>query len=82
MTEEQTRQWFDDLLNVARIAEGLSAPQVTAEESSAERLARSIRGRNPYLIPAIVVGVVLLITVCAVAIGAAALLLTTNLRLT
>jgi hypothetical protein len=29
--------WLDDLLALARIAEGLPAPRVTAEESGAEQ---------------------------------------------
>ena len=77
VTPEQVQGWTDDLQTLARIAERLPAPQATAGESSAERMARSIRDRNPYLIPAITVGVILLMSVCAVAIGAAALFLTT-----
>ena len=78
MTEEQTRQWIDDLLNLVRIAEGLPTPQVAAEESSAERLARSIRGRNPYLIPAITIAAILAILACSLVIVVGTVLLTTT----
>jgi hypothetical protein len=67
---EQARLWLDDLLALARIAESLPAPQVAAEESSAERFAQSLRSRNPYLIPAIVLGGFLLMLLCGLAIGA------------
>jgi hypothetical protein len=67
---EQARLWLDDLLALARIAESLPAPQVTAEASSAERFAQSLRSRNPYLVPAIVFGVFLVTLLCALAIGA------------
>jgi len=38
---EEAQAWLDDLLALARIAEGLPAPRVTAEESGAERLVRT-----------------------------------------
>jgi hypothetical protein len=71
---DQVHQWFDGLLALLRLAEGLPAPQVTAEESPAERMARSIRDRNPYLVPAITVGAIVVIFFCAIAIGVAAFL--------
>jgi hypothetical protein len=74
ITPEQARQWLDDLAALVRIAEGLPAPQVTDEESSAERLASSIRSRNPYLVPAITIGLVVAVILCSVAVGVAAFL--------
>ena len=74
ITPEQVQQWFDNLLAVARIAEGLPAPQITDQESEAERMARSIRNRSPYLIPAIAIGVTLAIVLCSGGAGVAAFL--------
>ncbi|MCP4539144.1 MAG: hypothetical protein GY832_18565 [Chloroflexi bacterium] len=42
-TPEEVQQWLDDLMALARITESLPAPQVTAEETAAERLVRSGR---------------------------------------
>jgi hypothetical protein len=74
ITPEQAQQWLHDLSTLARIVEGLPAPQVTAEESSAERLAQSIRNRNPYLVPAITCGMILVILLCSGGVGLAAFL--------
>jgi hypothetical protein len=41
ISPEEGRQWLDDLMTLARVAESLPAPQVTAPASSAEQLARS-----------------------------------------
>lgn len=58
ITSEETRRWLDDLLILARAAESLPAPTVTAEESSAERLVRSGgAGRIGLIIVALLVGV-------------------------
>jgi hypothetical protein len=64
---EQARQWLEDVLRLARIAEHLDAPLVTEEESAAERLARSLRSRNPYVMPIVTASAVLGVFVCAVA---------------
>ena len=40
---DEARQWLDDLIALARIAEGLPAPQVTDEETPTEQLVRSGR---------------------------------------
>lgn len=37
----EVREWLDDLMALARVAEGLPAPQVTDDESGAEQLVRS-----------------------------------------
>jgi hypothetical protein len=74
VTPDQARQWLDDLLALLRLAESLPAPQVTDEESAAERMARSIRDSNPYLAPGIIVGAIVAVIGCAIAIGVAAFL--------
>jgi len=64
---EDARRWLDDLLALARIAEGLPAPSVTAEESGAEQLVRSDRIASAGLATAaLLVGVPL----CILALGA------------
>jgi hypothetical protein len=57
----QVQQWFDDLLALASIAESLPAPQQTAEETSVERMARSMRKPSAtlWIAAAVIVGVVL-----------------------
>jgi hypothetical protein len=68
ITLEEARQWLDDMMALARVAEGLPAPQVTAEETSAERLVRS--GRiTPIVL--IVIAVLFGIPLCLLTIGAA-----------
>jgi hypothetical protein len=67
LTLEQTRQWLGDALRLVRIAEHLELPQVTDQESPAERLARSLRDRNPYLVPIIAAGAILGIFLCSAA---------------
>jgi len=64
---EEAQAWLDDLLALARIAEGLPAPQVTAEESGAERLVRSGR-----IFPVVLLTVVLLVGLPTCALVAAA----------
>lgn len=55
---EEAQRWLDDLLALARIAEGLPAPSVTAEASSAEHLARTGgASRIGLIIVALLVGV-------------------------
>jgi len=64
---QEAQEWLDDLLALARIAETLPSPQVTAEESGAERLVRS--GRT---FPVVLLAVVLLVGLptCVLAIAA------------
>ena len=69
VTPEEAEDWLDDLLALARIAEGMPAPRVTAEESSGERLARTGGGgRIAVVVVALLVGV----PTCLLALGAAA----------
>ena len=72
ITPEQAEGWLDALLALVRIAEGLPTPQVTDAESAAERMARSMRSRSPYVMLAIAVGIVGMVVLCSVAIGLAA----------
>jgi hypothetical protein len=72
---ERTQGWLDDVLRLAEIAERLPAPQVTAEESAAERMAERVRNTSPYLIPLIVIGTLVGILLCSGAITAVVLLL-------
>ncbi|OQY23577.1 MAG: hypothetical protein B6I35_03400 [Anaerolineaceae bacterium 4572_32.2] len=65
---EEAQAWLDDLLALARIAEGLPAPQVTAEESGAERMVRS--GRT-FSITLIIIALLVGVPTCALAIVAA-----------
>jgi len=67
ITPEDAQQWLDDLLALARISERLPAPTVTAEESPAERLARSGASRIGLAVVALMVG----IPSCMLAIAAA-----------
>ena len=41
ISPEEGRQWLEDVMTLARVAESLPAPQVTAEASSAEQMVRS-----------------------------------------
>lgn len=65
---EEARQWLDDMTALARVAEGLPAPRVAAEETSAERLARS--GRIAPIVW-IVIAALFGIPLCLLTIGAA-----------
>jgi hypothetical protein len=75
VTAEGLRGWLEDLLALIQAAEALPAPGVTAEESSAERLARRMRERNPYLLPAITAGVMGVFLCLAVVIAVVAVML-------
>jgi len=62
---ERTQAWLDDVLRLAEIAESLPAPQVTAEESAAERMGERMRNTSPYLIPLVAVGTFVGILLCS-----------------
>ncbi|MEA3339433.1 MAG: hypothetical protein U9R15_05650 [Chloroflexota bacterium] len=64
----EAQAWLDDLLALVRIAEGLPAPQVTAEESGAERLVRS---GQVFPIALIIVALLVGLPTCALALAAA-----------
>jgi hypothetical protein len=65
VTPENVRQWLNDLLALARAAEGLPAPTQTAEATGLERTTRS--NRNALILPAVgvVFGLLCVLTVCA-----------------
>lgn len=71
----QVAQWVDEVLALARRAEAQPAPEVTAEETQAERAAHALRTSNPYLLPAITLGLGLLLVLCTVGAGVIAYLL-------
>jgi len=77
ITPEEGRQWLNDLLALARVAESLPAPQTTAEESSLEQMARtgSMAKTSTYVIIAVIIGTLVGIPLCGVAITALILLL-------
>jgi len=66
---EEAQAWLDDLLALARIAEGLPAPQVTDDESGAEQLVRS---GQVFPIALIVVALLVGLPTCVIALAAAA----------
>ena len=65
---KEAREWLDDLLALARIAEGLPAPRVTAEESGAEQFVRS--GRIASVGP-VVVALLVGVPTCVLGLAAA-----------
>lgn len=68
ITAEEARRWLDDLLALARVAEQLPGPTVTAEESAGERIVRTgAASRIGLVIVALVVG----IPTCILALAAA-----------
>jgi hypothetical protein len=69
ITPDRLSALVDDLLALVQIAESLPEPQVKAEETSAERAARSLRAGNPNLMVAITIGMVLAMVLCFGAIG-------------
>ena len=69
ITPNRLSALVDDLYAIVQIAESLPTPQVKAEESSAERAARSLRGSNPNLLVAITIGMVLAMICCFATIG-------------
>jgi hypothetical protein len=65
----------EDLLALAQAGEALPTPHQTDGESSAERMARGMRERSPYLLPAITAGILAFFLCLAVAIAGTAILL-------
>jgi hypothetical protein len=73
---EAVHQWLEDLLRLVHIAERLPEPQITAEETSAERFADRLRSSNPYLALWIALGAMVFIIACSVIVAIAVVLLT------
>ena len=65
---EEAQAWRDDLLALAHSAEGLPVPQVTAEESGAERLVRS---GGTFSITLIIIALLVGVPTCVLGIAAA-----------
>jgi hypothetical protein len=77
ISPEEGRQWLEDLMTLARVAESLPAPQVTAEVSSAEQMVRS-GGLGKAVLPitvAMIIALVVGIPLCGIAITVAILAL-------
>jgi hypothetical protein len=77
ISPEEGRQWLEDLMTLARVAESLPAPQVTAQASSAEQMVRS-GGLGKVVLPitiAMVVALLVGIPLCGIAITMAILAL-------
>ncbi len=72
---ERAQQWLHDLLELVSIAEQRPEPQINDEETSAERVAQSIRSRSSYLIPALTLGAIMVFYICTVAISVVIVLL-------
>jgi hypothetical protein len=77
-----TAEWMQsalvDLLELARRAEVISEPSVIDLESPAEGVARQLRERNPYLVPAITFGALAIIFCLAIAFAAVVVFVTTR----
>lgn len=72
---ESVRAWFNDLFELARIAQGLRSPSVIAEESGLERTTRTDRGKYTWPIVGITCGVFGALAACIIAISVAFILL-------
>lgn len=66
---EEARRWVGDLVALAEIVERAPGPQIVIEETEGERLARSVRNQNPYLLPIIAVAVIIGILLCTIVPG-------------
>jgi hypothetical protein len=68
ITPEEAQQWTDDLLALARVAEGFPAPTLTDEESAGERLVRTGGASRVALVAvALLIGVPTCVLVLAAA---------------
>jgi hypothetical protein len=63
ITPQAASQWLQDLLFLARLAESLPAPTVTAQASGAERTLRSDRNRLYWIVAGVTCGVFALMMV-------------------
>ena len=69
VTTESMREAVENLLDLAQRAEAIVAPTETEGESPAEGVARRLRERNPYLVPAITAGVLALLFCLAISVA-------------
>jgi hypothetical protein len=72
---DSARAWFNDLCELARIAQGLRAPSIIAEESDLERNTRTDRGKYIWPIISITCGIFAALAACIIAISLAFILL-------
>ena len=67
---ETVRDWINDLYELARIAQGLTPPAVTAAESGLEHTTRTDRSKYTWPIVGITCGIVAAMAGCIIAISA------------
>ncbi len=72
---DAVRAWINDLYELARIAQGLTPPAVSAVESGLEQTSRTDRGRYTKPIIGITCGIVAAMTGCIIAISAIVIIL-------
>ena len=70
ITPDAVRTWINELIRLARIAEGLPSPAVRAEETGLEATNRSNRGRFFWPVIGITCGLFTVIAICILAITA------------
>ncbi len=63
---QEAHQWLHDLIALAEVIERPPAPQAVILESEGERLARSMRSQNSYLLPVITAVMIAGMLFCAV----------------
>lgn len=68
---DTVRAWINDLYELARIAQGLTPPTVTAVESTLEQTSRTDRGKYTGPIIGITCGIIAAMAGCIIAISAA-----------
>lgn len=74
LSSQQLRSWLENMVTLVEIAESLPAPRVTDEVSSAEQAARSMRQQDPRQVMLLVMGMVIAMIFCSIALGVAAFL--------
>jgi hypothetical protein len=72
---ESVRAWIDDLYELARIAQGLRSPRVTAVESDLERASRADRGKFTWPVLGVTCGIIAAMAACIIAISAVVIIL-------
>jgi hypothetical protein len=72
---ETVRAWINDLYELARIAQGLTPPTVTAVESGLERTTRADRSKYTWPVAGITCGIFAAMAACGIAIAAAVIIL-------
>jgi hypothetical protein len=65
VTPDNVRSWLNNLIELARIAEDLPAPTVTAQSSDLERSSRTDRGKIARVTVLVMLGVFALLLLCS-----------------